>query len=63
MLLEWVCPWDKWTCARAAKNGHLPVLQWARSQPEPCLWDADACCYAAGMRGQTTSQSSGHEWP
>jgi len=32
-LLQWArangCPWDKWTCARAAWGGHLEVVQWA----------------------------------
>ena len=39
------CPWDKWTCAAAAGNGHLAVLQWARAQG--CPWDEETCEYAA----------------
>jgi len=31
------CPWDEWTCAYAAKGGHLEVLKWAREQH--CPWD------------------------
>jgi hypothetical protein len=40
-VLQWArsqpepCPWDEWTCVRAAEKGHLHVLQWARSQAEP----------------------------
>jgi hypothetical protein len=34
-VLQWArtngCPWDKATCAFAAKGGHLEVLQWARA--------------------------------
>ena len=35
------------TCAVAARNGHLGVLQWARVQNPPCEWDADTCASAA----------------
>jgi uncharacterized protein YabN with tetrapyrrole methylase and pyrophosphatase domain len=31
------CPWDKWTCAEAAKGGHLEVLKWMRENG--CPWD------------------------
>lgn len=39
-------PWDEWTCAVAARNGHLEVLQWARANG--CPWDANICSLAAG---------------
>jgi len=39
------CPWDIWTCAYAAKNGHLEVLQWARANE--CPWDWRTCAGAA----------------
>jgi hypothetical protein len=32
---EW--PWDAWTCAYAAKGGHLEVLKWARENG--CPWE------------------------
>ena len=31
----------------AAEAGCLTGLQWLRSQDPPCLWDANACIYAA----------------
>ena len=34
------------TCSRAAEEGHLEVLQWARS--EGCPWDNRTCSEAAG---------------
>ena len=47
--LQWAraneCPWDRWTCAYAALNGHLEVLQWARANE--CPWDWRTCAYAA----------------
>jgi hypothetical protein len=30
-----------------AVNGHLAVLQWARSQDPPCDWNIDVCSSAA----------------
>ena len=39
------CPWDRQTCAHAAKGGHLEVLQWARENG--CPWDNDTCMHAA----------------
>ena len=33
------CPIDKWACARAAKNGHLELLKWAREEKK-CEWSA-----------------------
>ena len=39
--LKWArangCPWDKLTCAGAAKYGQLEVLKWARENG--CPWD------------------------
>jgi len=39
-VLRWArehhCPWDKWTCAFAARGGHLDVLRWAREHH--CPW-------------------------
>ena len=37
--------WNSWTCRRAAENGHLDVLQWARENG--CEWDYWTCCRAA----------------
>jgi hypothetical protein len=31
------CPWDEKTCKKAARGGHLHLLQWARAQG--CPWD------------------------
>jgi len=39
------CPEDKWTCAYAARGGHVEVLQWAREYN--CPWDAVTCAFAA----------------
>jgi len=36
--------WDSWTCANAAYNGHLEVLQWARKSG--CDWDSWTCTRA-----------------
>jgi hypothetical protein len=36
---------DKWVWAAAARGGHLPVLEWLRSQA--CPWDESACSAAA----------------
>ena len=48
-VLQWArahgCPWDKWTCAWAAKKKHLKVLQYARAHR--CDWDEDTCTEAA----------------
>jgi hypothetical protein len=37
----------KYTCRGAAKNGHLEVLKWLRSQDPPCPWDKWTCTWAA----------------
>ena len=39
---------DSRVCSEAAENGHLDVLQWARTQDPPCAWDVGVCRYAAG---------------
>ena len=39
------CPWDVFTCARAANGGHLEVLQWLHANG--CQWDAHTCSSAA----------------
>ena len=40
------CPWDEITCAWAASNGHLAILQWAYKNG--CPWNEETCKYAAG---------------
>eukprot|EP00611_Tribonema_gayanum_P019981 TRINITY_DN356_c0_g1_i3.p2 TRINITY_DN356_c0_g1~~TRINITY_DN356_c0_g1_i3.p2 ORF type:complete len:131 (-),score=23.61 TRINITY_DN356_c0_g1_i3:1075-1467(-) len=41
-LLQWLrqhgCTWCEWTCAQAARGGHLELLQWARA--DGCPWKA-----------------------
>ena len=39
--------WDRETCAGAALEGHLEILQWARAQNPPCPWDELTCAWAA----------------
>jgi hypothetical protein len=39
------CPWDEWTCAGAAKGGHLEILKWLRAND--CPWDERTCSGAA----------------
>jgi hypothetical protein len=39
------CRWDGWTCALAARGGHLDSLRWAREHG--CLWSSRTCRYAA----------------
>ena len=42
------CPWDERTCASAAVNGQLAVVQWAREQADPpCPWNERTCAGAA----------------
>ncbi|GBF95160.1 hypothetical protein Rsub_07744 [Raphidocelis subcapitata] len=41
------CRWDEWACCRAAANGDLAMLQWARTQEPPCPWDEGTCSFAA----------------
>ena len=40
------CDWDEFTCAYAARNGNLKILQWARDQNPPCPWNELSCSYA-----------------
>jgi hypothetical protein len=54
VVVTWKCssglgpsPSDLRTCSSAAENGHVGVLQWARSQEPPCPWDSTTCSYAA----------------
>ena len=50
-MLQWLrlreneCPWDATTCAFAAKEGQLEVLQWLRRNG--CPWDQFTCSFAA----------------
>ena len=39
------CPWDRWTCERAAKNAHLECLKYAHENG--CSSDERACWNAA----------------
>jgi hypothetical protein len=39
------CPWNEWTCANAALNGHLEVLEWLHKNGWP--WDEETCSSAA----------------
>ena len=39
------CPWGRFTCAKAARGGHLHVLKWLRS--EGCPWGVEVSCGAA----------------
>jgi hypothetical protein len=38
------CPWNKWTCELAAKNGHVDCLKYAHENG--CLWDEWTCAWA-----------------
>ena len=48
-VLKWLhekgAPWDGWTCAWAAGNGHLEVIKWLHKKGAP--WDERACAWAA----------------
>ena len=39
------CEWNEATCAAAAHEGHLHILQWARNNG--CEWDETTCIDAA----------------
>ena len=39
------CPWNEYTCAEAAKNGHLECLKYAHENG--CPWDKNTCLWAA----------------
>ena len=45
------CPWDKYTCALAAKRGHLELLKWLRANG--CPWNQQLAIEWAEMRGHT----------
>jgi len=38
-------PWDEWTCALAALNGHLECMKYAHEHG--CPWNERTCSYAA----------------
>eukprot|EP00797_Seminavis_robusta_P010078 Sro173_g076240.2 (279) ;mRNA; r:28935-29771 len=46
--LKWArengCPWDVWTCAFAARNGHLEILKWAVKWFSMECKDMCRCC-------------------
>ena len=50
------CPWNDRTCAEAAKNNRLPLLEWARAQEPPCPWNVAACALAAQHGHQNVLQ-------
>jgi len=54
-LRENNCPWDIWTCARAAEAGHLDVLKWARENG--CEWDGSTC-----EKALVTGHTQVYEW-
>jgi len=39
--------WDSIVCTEAARQGHMQLLMWARSQNPPCFWNEDVCKFAA----------------
>ena len=42
------CPWDEWTCSKAAENGHFECLKYAHENG--CPWNEGTCSFAA-LRG------------
>ena len=44
-LKENHCPWDESTCEKAAKGGHLDVLEYLHEND--CPWDEWTCWHAA----------------
>jgi hypothetical protein len=44
------------TCAYAAKSGHLDILQWLRSQNPKCPWDVTVCNIANKTRNREILQ-------
>ena len=54
------CEWNAQTCAHAAGNGHMAVLQWARSQR--CEWDANTCHNAAINEADTCKYAAAKKW-
>ena len=53
-MLEWArangCDWNLWTCAYAARGGHLDIIQWAREHG--CRWSVHTTA-AARSRDDT----------
>ncbi|CAM9525094.1 unnamed protein product, partial [Sphacelaria rigidula] len=47
LLRQMDCQWGEGTSTAAARNGHLHVLQWTRSQDPPCPWNEQTCAMAA----------------
>ena len=52
------CPWDEWTCRRAAEYGHLECLKYAHENG--CPWDSETCSKAAKY-GDLECLKYGHE--
>ena len=44
-LISVGCPYDRWSCAHAAKHGFFHILQYLRENG--CPWDGWTCAYAA----------------
>ena len=63
-MLKWArengCPWDGWTCAHAARGGHLGVLMWARENGAP--WDEKICACAVGGEGSGRPSMGAGAW-
>ena len=62
-LLKWTrvnkcADWSTLTCSAAARNGHLPALQYLHENG--CPWDIHACSYAA-VSGQLLALQYLHE--
>jgi hypothetical protein len=53
-LAAWYCELDPgcraWLCFRAAADGRLETLRWARAQEPPCAWGR-ATCFGAARGG------------
>ena len=41
-------PWGEWTCAYAAKGGHLEMLKWAREKGCPWSRKTRKCAASKG---------------
>ena len=50
LALSLGCRWHGNTCAHAAVNGQMALLQWAHTRDPPCPWDRGTC-HGAAMRG------------
>jgi hypothetical protein len=55
---EHVAPWDEWTCAFAAWNGHLDCLKYAHENG--CPWNENTCI-AAAWKGHLDCLKYAHE--